>query len=545
MRKVRKRAKKPKKKHICKRRAVEKCVRLETCPIGDAGFAILERMFDSYAHCKQMFLDRLSGIGSVLDVQNFISLRNRIRTEQNRIPDHAKETGNKTYCEIYGFQGRFWVQALKDASSTVKSMWKNVGAECRAKLRDNDAHRDMPKPERAYCNYVLGAPQVLYCILNQVPYEGKISKRFREILDGIRDVPRKRMDYLHSLLRRLVRDNLPHPQVGQARCMLLDEAMYSIKTEDGADYLYLMTDKRGKLLRLKLHGRFCYNRKGDIQIILDREKRTVSIHKCIFARQRVVEKEHPAGIDKGYATLISCMDPEGNSPEYGKNFGKLISSESERINQRNTNKNYFYNKRKDLQEQLDKTRDPKERERLDSLIQKVERDHLGRKKYDRQHKKAVAHMEAAINHHIRTCMEEMKPSETVLEDLSFVSDKKRSPRKDFNRHMASWQKGYLDERLDYLSRVYGAGVTHVNPAYTSQYCNHCGAKLGARYGFHHEYADCENCGTVNANTNAAGNILDRRNDKKIMLYTPYRRVKQICDRRAEPLNAAVDTAGLW
>lgn len=347
---------------------MEKCVRLETCPIGDAGFAILERMFDSYAHCKQMFLDRLSGIGSVLDVQNFISLRNRIRTEQNRISDHGKETGNKTYCETYGFQGRFWVQALKDASSTVKSMWKNVGAECRAKLRDNDAHRDMPKPERAYCNYVLGAPQVLYCILNQVPYEGKISKRFREILDGIRDVPRKRMDYLHSLLRRLVRDNLPHPQVGQARCMLLDEAMYSIKTEDGADYLYLMTDKRGKLLRLKLHGRFCYNRKGDIQIILDREKRTVSIHKCILARQRVVEKEHPAGIDKGYATLISCMDPEGNSPEYGKNFGKLISSESERINQRNTNKNYFYNKRKDLQEQLDKTRDPKERERLDSLI---------------------------------------------------------------------------------------------------------------------------------------------------------------------------------
>lgn len=168
MRKVRKRAKKPKKKHICKRRAVEKCVRLETCPIGDAGFAILERMFDSYAHCKQMFLDRLSGIGSVLDVQNFISLRNRIRTEQNRISDHGKETGNKTYCETYGFQGRFWVQALKDASSTVKSMWKNVGAECRAKLRDNDAHRDMPKPERAYCNYVLGAPQVLYCIVNQL-----------------------------------------------------------------------------------------------------------------------------------------------------------------------------------------------------------------------------------------------------------------------------------------------------------------------------------------------------------------------------------------
>ena len=59
--------------------------------------------------------------------------------------------------------------------------------------------------------------------------------------------------------------------------------------------------------------------------------------------------------------------------------------------------------------------------------------------------------------------------------------------------------------------------------------------------------DCEICGTVNANTNAAGNILARRNDKKIMQYTPYRRVKEICEERAAALNAAVDTSNsnIW
>ena len=107
-----------------------------------------------------------------------------------------------------------------------------------------------------------------------------------------------------------------------------------------------------------------------------------------------------------------------------------------------------------------------------------------------------------------------------------------------------------DEEPDPLDERFGRQPDNAVPPQAGEtgklaYCPYCGAKLGARYGFHHEYADCENCGTVNANTNAAGNILDRRNDKKIMLYTPYRRVKRICDRRAEPLNAAVDTAGLW
>ena len=144
-------------------------------------------------------------------------------------------------------------------------------------------------------------------------------------------------------------------------------------------------------------------------------------------------------------------------------------------------------------------------------------------------------------------MKEMNPSEIILEDLTFTSDRKKQNSKSFNRKMTSWQKGYLDERLIYIGKLFGAETEHVNAAYTSQYCSICGSRLGPRYGRHHELADCEVCGTVNANTNAAGNILARRNDKKIMQYTPCRRVKEICEERAAALNAAVDTSNsnMW
>ena len=306
-----------------------------------------------------------------------------------------------------------------------------------------------------------------------------------------------------------------------------------------------MTNSKGKQLKLKLKSRFCYNKNGNIQIVFSREKRTLSIHKCIKARQRETEKEHPVGIDKGYATLISCNDENGKNPEYGEDFGKLISAESERINKKNTNRNYFYDKCRKLQNNLNHSKNQEEQVRLQSMIDKIKQCHLGKKKYNNKHAKAVKYMESVINHSIRMLMNTMKPSEIILEDLSFVTDRKKPLTKSYNRKMSSWQKGILDERLVYIAKIFGAETTHVNAAYTSQYCCICGSKLGPRYGNHSSFAECEICGTVNANTNAAGNILARKTDRKIMQYTPYKEVRVICDKRAEALNAAVEHADIW
>lgn len=129
-----------------------------------------------------------------------------------------------------------------------------------------------------------------------------------------------------------------------------------------------------------------------------------------------------------------------------------------------------------------------------------------------------------------------KPSVIVKEDLSFT---KESLPKAKNKHMAKvhrklnqWAKGYLNQRLEYYCEKYQNPFVDVNPAYTSQYCPICEHHFIKRYGKHNEFVDCEYCGTMNANIAAAKNILSRKDDLEINLYTPYKKVKQILDARS-------------
>ena len=63
----------------------------------------------------------------------------------------------------------------------------------------------------------------------------------------------------------------------------------------------------------------------------------------------------------------------------------------------------------------------------------------------------------------------------------------------------------------------------MNSVYTLQICSYCGGK-GHRNG---DKFKCQ-CGVgVNADYNASRNILNRKYDKEISIYTPYKRVKEI------------------
>ncbi len=84
----------------------------------------------------------------------------------------------------------------------------------------------------------------------------------------------------------------------------------------------------------------------------------------------------------------------------------------------------------------------------------------------------------------------------------------------------------LSRILNLVSQKRSALLVEVNPAYTSQACSVCGC-LGSRKldKFH-----CTNqkCGVVlQADYNGAVNVLHRKGDPEIGLYTPYRKVKEI------------------
>ena len=90
-----------------------------------------------------------------------------------------------------------------------------------------------------------------------------------------------------------------------------------------------------------------------------------------------------------------------------------------------------------------------------------------------------------------------------------------------------YKDGYIKERLEYKCDYNSIKYTYINPAYTSKMCNICG-QFGIRNG---DVFTCPKCGKVHADSNASKNILNRKYDKEISLYTPYSKVKEILEGR--------------
>ena len=88
---------------------------------------------------------------------------------------------------------------------------------------------------------------------------------------------------------------------------------------------------------------------------------------------------------------------------------------------------------------------------------------------------------------------------------------------------------FLGCRINYKADLFGINVVVVNAAYTSKVCNKC-SSFGKRI---EDRFECPNCGTLHADTNAASNILKRKDDNEIGLYTPYKKVKEILEARSE------------
>lgn len=110
-----------------------------------------------------------------------------------------------------------------------------------------------------------------------------------------------------------------------------------------------------------------------------------------------------------------------------------------------------------------------------------------------------------------------------MENLDFVSWDDRYP-KNVKRKLSRWIKGYyIRKRIEYKCDINTIFYTYINPAYTSKVCNICG-EFGDRNG---DVFTCPNCGKLHSDLNASKNILNRKYDKEINLYTPYKKVKEI------------------
>lgn len=212
------------------------------------------------------------------------------------------------------------------------------------------------------------------------------------------------------------------------------------------------------------------------------------------------------GIDKGYTEAF--MDSDGVA--HGLNFGKVLTA--------------FSDKNSATMEKRNKLHALEKKHRKAGKTAKADRiklNNLGRVKLNNRKQETKAKIRTIAFTAAHAIVD--KASVVVSEDLTFAIESKHQ-WKQFNRKMSAWAKGVLAEALDSVCLQREAEHCLVNCAYTSQMDSLTGLLEGKRVGdkFYRVNGD-----VLQADFNAALNVLARRDDPDITRFMTYKTVRQI------------------
>ncbi|MBK1650426.1 RNA-guided endonuclease TnpB family protein, partial [Rhabdochromatium marinum] len=237
----------------------------------------------------------------------------------------------------------------------------------------------------------------------------------------------------------------------------------------------------------------------------------IEVHYTIEVEAKQDSGKRTIGVDKGYSEVLVDSDGE----HHGQELGQILTEQSDTLKAK-------YQRRAKLRALAKNTRNPRKREH-------IRRFNLGRKKLHRQMDKTHARIRDTVFQSVHRVVD--KAAVIAAEDLTAPMAGK-SFGKNVNRRLASWSKGVIAEALDSVSSRRGSAVVLVNPAYTSQIDSRNGGLLGKRQGDRFYCFDGE---VLDADQNAAQNVLARLTDPDIERFTPYRAVKAIVQARTERL----------
>ena len=442
-----------------------------------------------YTTVKNYVYSRFSGINS-LDILK--SYKKDIRD-----PWTDKRTG---FAKQWGLPARYWKLALDEAISGIKSEWSNTKNRIRVAVQNNF---ELAEEERQFIYYVLKADSILKAILTRQPFEK--PKKLEKLI--IRET------YVFNLIRRYVRKYKGKIAYSKRhRSFQIDADMYIYKLIDEKPYIEIASLTKSKRISVPLKDKNIHQ--GNLRIILLGDK-SLEIHRTKKVNVKPIhsdeQDENIIGLDKGYTDLFALS----NGAVYGEKLNRFMTSETERLNVKNQQRQRIWQQMEDLKAQgkLEKA-------------ERIRQNNFGKVKYNKQKHRADEQLKSYINHGILTLIHEEKPSQLAVEELTFTSWNKKL-KKGTKRKLNRWVKGYIQQRLNYNCELYGIELSKVNPAYTSQVCHQCGA-FGERNG---KVFKCQTCGTFDADHNAAVNIKGRLSDPEIDLYTPYPEVKRILEKR--------------
>ena len=428
---------------------------------------------NQYKNVKNYVYSRYSGIKSIL-----------LLSKDRKIRDQWIKT---KFYEQWKLPARYWKLALSEAFSNIKTNWSNTKNKVKDQVNRNS---NLSNEDRHYINYILKFDNYYFKVLTNK--ELKTPKIFED--------KNLNYKYLNNLIRRYTRrykEKIPYAKTG--RTFSIDTGLYSYT----ADGINITSTTKGKRLSIKLSDKNRYDHTMKVKIVAEK----IQIHCPLRVKTKTNQNENILGIDKGYKYLFATSSEK----LYGENLNQYLSKETERLTKVNSNRNKLYAKYL-----MHLENGNYEKAKL------IKENNLGKKKYSKAKHRHDENVKSYINCCLNNLLEQEKPKEIVMEQLDFVSWDDRFP-KSVKRKLSRWIKGYIRERVEYKCSLNNIKCTYINPAYTSKVCNICGC-FGTRNG---DTFTCPKCGKLHSDINASKNILNRKTDKEINLYTPYKKVKEI------------------
>ena len=321
-------------------------------------------------------------------------------------------------------------------------------------------------------------------------------------------------------LHRMVRTLIPKGYSKVDNIICLDEDCYTFEQ----DMLLVTGLRKRKMLSIPLTTK--QRPKGSFKIILKDTRCELRVSNKYQVVAADIPKTHEAiGVDKGYTEVFT----DNTGERHGEGFGKLLTKKSDFLNEKYKNRNKLWAIMKKAREAGDIKK-----------ANNIKFNNLGNKKLNRQKEIMKTELKEKIYSAAKVLAQ--KASIIAIEDLTFKT-KSKGKFKKVNRRLSSWIKGVIDEAIIKYCFIYGTKLVYVNAAYTSQgdsrfNCALMGTRIGDSFiGFDEVVLD--------ADINAAINILARLYDSEINLYTPAEKVKEILTKRANAvLSASVETAQL-
>lgn len=309
----------------------------------------------------------------------------------------------------------------------------------------------------------------------------------------------------HSLLRRIMRKvcrrgyNRTHNQI------IVRSDSYTTFKNKGMLWIKVPGLEKGKRIAIPLST--SETPTGTLRLILRDEK--VEVHYSVEIKAKNDCGTEEIGIDKGYTEVY--VDSGGK--HHGKELGAKLSSESDHLKQK-------YQRRNRLRS-IGKSKSQKRG--------KIRLNNLGRKKLNRRKEKTKKQVKDIVYKATHAIVDKAKT--IAAEDLTAPMCNKKFG-KDVTRRLSAWTKGLIAKALEDVSQRRGSTLILVNAAYTSQMDSRTGTLTGNRKGDSFYCSDGE---VLQADENAARNVLARLFDSEISRWTPFKKVKAILLERTERL----------